>query len=61
MASYGLLGRLNRHRISTEYGADQRAFGPCPDYEQSEKDHHDNQQPEVISSHTEIMRPRGRP
>jgi hypothetical protein len=51
MASYGLLGRVNRQRISIEYGADQRAFGPCPHYQQSEKDHHDSQQPKVFSSH----------
>jgi hypothetical protein len=53
-----LLGRVSRHWIRTEYGADHHAFRPCPHCQQSEKDHHDNQQPEVLPLHTRIMRPR---
>jgi hypothetical protein len=52
-AGYALFGR--RNRIRTEYGANQHA---C---QQSEKYHHDNQQPEVLSSHIRIMRPPPKP
>jgi hypothetical protein len=55
MASYGLLGRVNRHWIS----ADWHAVRPCPHDKQGEKYNYDDQQPEVTLSHTAHYAPDG--